>query len=105
MAFPNGGMLCFFLMTSLHACLSLGTILILLSHPPALRVVIISRMLHLDSMWPGLYVFSHNIYISLLTALCLYNLSSHALDVVVLANTKTPDALLDLLAISMREVL
>ena len=49
----------------LHVCLSLGTIVIVLSHPPALRVAIIRRSLLLDSMLPGYYVFSRAILFSL----------------------------------------
>lgn len=94
----------FFLMTTLHACLLLGTILTLLSHPPSLRVAIIRRMHLLDSMWPGLYVFSHDIYISLSTALCLYSLLSHACGVVLLAKAETSNALSCPLAVSMREM-
>jgi len=45
----------------LHVCLSLGTIVIVLSHPPALRVAIIRRSLLLDSMLPKFYVSSHEL--------------------------------------------
>ena len=51
------------------------------------------RMLFLDSMRRDLYVFSHSIYVSLLTALCLYNLLSHTQDLSDSANAETPNTL------------
>ena len=82
---PAGG-ITVFLALLLHACLSLGTFLILLSHVPALRVAIIRHLHLLDSMWLGPYVSSHDNYISLVHASCLRSLSPHVWAAALLSN-------------------
>jgi len=85
---------CYIFSCDIPPCfLVMVTHLILLSHPPALRVMIIRRLHLLDSMWLGPYVFSHDIYISLLISLCLYSRLSHACDHALPTKARAPDVL------------
>jgi len=60
-------------------------------------------MLRLDSMFPDLYVFSCNILISSLAALCLYSLLSHTQDFALSTNAENPNTLTIPLIVPMRE--